>query len=49
MADAPAHGKEYSGSGDRFPEGDPDGVNLKEEFKNLIKKGVKLYAVEITA
>lgn len=32
---------------DRYPAGDPDGVDLKKEFKNLVNKGVKLYAVEI--
>ncbi|KAL4467277.1 hypothetical protein ABPG72_010084 [Tetrahymena utriculariae] len=49
IADCPAHGKEYSDAhGDRYPDGDPDGIDLKQEFKNLIKKGVKLYSIQIT-
>ncbi|KAL4471762.1 hypothetical protein ABPG74_008655 [Tetrahymena malaccensis] len=51
LADAPAHGIIYHGDKadfyDRYPNGDPDGVNLKNEFYDLIKKGVKLYAVDI--
>ncbi|KAL4478423.1 hypothetical protein ABPG74_006658 [Tetrahymena malaccensis] len=51
LADAPAHGIQYHGDKadfyDRYPKGDPDGVDLKKEFQNLIRKGVKLYAVEI--
>ncbi|KAL4467275.1 hypothetical protein ABPG72_010082 [Tetrahymena utriculariae] len=49
IADCPAHGKEYNNDySDRYPDGDPDGIDLKQEFKNLIKKGVKLYSIQIT-
>lgn len=41
ICDAPAHGREYqqnSWGGDRFPDGDPDGHDLKKlmaEFKSM--------------
>ncbi|KAL4477126.1 hypothetical protein ABPG72_008860 [Tetrahymena utriculariae] len=51
ITDAPAHGQQYHGLDgyyDHYINENPEGIDLKEQFNILLKKGVSLYVVEIT-
>ena len=46
-ADAPCHGRNYHNLSDSFPDGDPSGVTPEEVLKNIERKRIHYYFVQI--
>jgi hypothetical protein len=49
MGDAPQHGLKYSGGGDTYPSGDPDGITSQKIFEQLRENKIILVFCKLTS
>ena len=49
LADAPCHGRKYHNHHDDYPNGDPSGVSPEDLLKQIARKRIHFYFIEINS